>query len=64
MASLGTDLRLKLPEACLQHGAPGVNSPQVRPSGVKPSLAEAQSMSAPLGLQTSCCLACPGLQTP
>lgn len=64
MASLGTDIRLKLPEVCQQNGAPGVNSPQVRPSGVKPSLAVAQSMSVLLGLQTPHCLACPSLQTP
>lgn len=31
MASLGTDIRLKLPEVCQQNGAPGVNGPHVRP---------------------------------
>lgn len=33
MASLGTDIRLKLPEVCQQNEAPGVSGPQMRPSG-------------------------------
>lgn len=33
MASLGTDVRFKLPGVCPQDRAPGVNGPGVRPSG-------------------------------
>ena len=33
MASLGTDVRFKLPGVCPQDGAPEVNGPRVRPLG-------------------------------